>query len=239
MKKQKFSILLKQSLPDFQQIPVFQLSDREKVITFFKEKMAAAMPVLNALVLAGGQSMRMGHDKTAIHWHGKEQRYYVADLLRPFANEVFISCRSAQQDNVDNDYKTIVDTFTDLGPYGAILSAFRYNPDAAWLVIASDLPLLDHTTLEHLVQHRNPASIATTFIGADGQPEPLITIWERKSYLLLLAQLAQGYSCPRKLLLNNDVHLLTAPDATALMNVNTPEQAAEAKQLLEMKLSKA
>ena len=230
---------IKQSLPRFQEIPVLPLSDREKIIAFFREKMAAATPVLNALVLAGGQSMRMGHDKTAIDWHGKQQRYFVADLLRPFANEVFISCRSVQQGNVDSNYKTIVDSFTDLGPYGAILSAFRYNPDAAWLVIASDLPLLDHTTLEHLVHHRNRACVATTFTGADGQPEPLITIWEPKSYLLLLAQLAQGYSCPRKLLLNNDIHLLTAPDPVALMNVNTPEQAAEAKHLLEMKLSKA
>jgi molybdopterin-guanine dinucleotide biosynthesis protein A len=64
----------------------------------------------------------------------------------------------------------------------------------------------------------------------------LITIWEPKSYPLLLANLAQGYSCPRKLLLNNDVHIIQANNQGRLMNVNTPEQAKEATSLLEKKI---
>jgi len=36
--------------------------------------------------------------------------------------------------------------------------------------------------------------------------------------------LAQGYSCPRKVLLNSDALILQAPDPAALTNVNTPEE---------------
>lgn len=56
-------------------------------------------------------------------------------------------------------------------------------------------------------------------------PEPLIAIWEPKSYAVLLAFLAQGFSCPRKVLLHSDTLILPAPYPVALTNVNTPEEA--------------
>ena len=185
------------------------------------------------MVLAGGKSVRMGYDKSSIEWHGKEQRYYMADLLKQYCDEVFISCRADQQNEVDSYYKTLPDTFVDLGPYGAILSAFREKPDAAWLVVACDLPLLDIETLQYLVAHRNPSAVATTFESPfDGLPEPLITIWEPKAYPVLLSFLSQGYTCPRKALRNNDVHIIKAENADALMNVNTQDELEKVKDIL-------
>jgi len=134
---------------------------------------------------------------------------------------------------VDSHYKTLPDTFVDLGPYGAILSAFREKPDAAWLVVACDLPLLDIETLQYLVAHRNPSAVATTFESPfDGLPEPLITIWEPKAYPILLSFLSQGYTCPRKALRNNDVHIIKAENADALMNVNTQDELEKVKDIL-------
>jgi molybdenum cofactor guanylyltransferase len=193
-------------------------------------------PVLDGLVLAGGKSVRMGHDKGLIDWHGKEQRYFIADLLNRFCNDVFISCREEQQQEIDSNYKTLPDTFIGLGPYGAILSAFREQPNAAWLVVAADLPLIDENTLGYLIEHRDTSSIATTFESPyDNFPEPLISIWEPKSYPVLLSFLAQGYSCPRKVLINSDTQILKAPNTELLMNVNTPEELAKAKEILDKK----
>lgn len=60
-----------------------------------------------------------------IQWHGKEQRYYAADMLKNFCYEVFISCRTEQANNIDDAYKTLPDTFLNMGPFGGILSAMR------------------------------------------------------------------------------------------------------------------
>nr|WP_255710099.1 NTP transferase domain-containing protein [Pontibacter harenae] len=198
--------------------------------------MQLAKPVLNGLVLAGGKSLRMGQDKGAMNWHGKEQRYFAADLLQKFCTDVFISCRAEQQENIDSNYKTLTDTFTGLGPYGAILSAFREQPEAAWLVVACDLPLLDQPTLQFLTEKRNSSAIATTFKSPhDGFPEPLITIWEPKSYPALLLFLAQGYTCPRKVLINSEINLLQPLNPDALQNVNTPEELERVKQVVQNK----
>ncbi|MFI5134908.1 MAG: NTP transferase domain-containing protein [Chitinophagales bacterium] len=224
---------VKEAVPNWKNIPVYRVDEKEKIISFFREKMKAATPKLNGLVLAGGKSLRLGTDKGKINWHGKEQRYYIADLLRKFCDQVFISCREEQQSEIDSNYKTLIDTFIGLGPYGAILSGFREQPNASWLVVACDLPLLNEDTIRFLIDHRNLSSTGTTFESPwDGLPEPLITIWEPKSYSTLLSFLWQGYSCPRKALINSYATILKPPFPESLMNVNTREEFERAKELL-------
>jgi len=218
------------ALPDSVSIPRLKLTDVAGIIRFFEQEMLRKTPPVNGLVLAGGRSLRMGRDKGEIAWHGKPQREYAADLLRPICSEIFISCRANQAAEIETAYPTLPDTFAELGPYGAILSAFRHNPNTAWLVVACDLPLLDAATLDFLLNNRQPRRVATAFQSPhDQMPEPLIAIWEPKSYAVLLSFLAQGYSCPRKVLLNSDALILSVPNPAALTNVNTPEEGLSLK----------
>jgi molybdopterin-guanine dinucleotide biosynthesis protein A len=231
---------IQEAIPHWQELPIYRLDETEKIAAFFDAKMQKAKPVLNGLVLAGGKSMRMGYDKGAVNWFGKEQRYHMADLLDPLCEDVFISCRPDQKQQINSNYTVLEDTFTGLGPFGAILSAFREQPDRAWLVVACDLPLLDIDTLQFLIRHRKTANIATAFNSPyDEFPEPLITIWEPKSYPVLLAFLAQGYSCPRKVLINSDVNLLQVQNPDALTNVNTPEELEKVKRTIHQKIANA
>lgn len=187
---------------------------------------------MNGLVLAGGRSTRMGEDKGLIKWHHKEQRYHVADLIAPFCEAVFISCRADQAASMDPGYRLIMDEEENAGPLGAILSAFHQDNTRAWLVLACDLPLIDHTTLQFLVSHRNPTAHATTFRSPhDGLPEPLITIWEPSALSLLEPAFADGKRCPRKVLLNNVITLLDAPQPLAMANANTPEDREKIRQV--------
>lgn len=191
------------------------------------------IPELNGLVLAGGKSLRMGQAKDKMKWHGKEQRYHAADLLKKFCSEVYISCRFDQAGEIDDAYATLPDSFLNMGPMGGILSALRSQRDKAWLVVACDLPLLNEETLQFLIAQRDPEKIATTFESPfDSKPEPLITIWEPQSYPVLLHSLGKDITCPRNVLLNHPVNILSPPDTDALMNVNTPADAGKAKELL-------
>jgi molybdopterin-guanine dinucleotide biosynthesis protein A len=231
---------IQEAIPNWQEIPVLKLNnDTIQIIDFFKTKLQQAKPILNGLVLAGGKSARMGYDKGAVNWYGKEQRYHMADLLKKHCAEVYISCRDTeQQKEIDVEYLSLPDTFTGLGPYGAILSALREQPDRAWLVIACDLPLVDANVLQYLVDNRNTATIATAYQSDYKDfPEPLITIYEPKSYPTLLQYLAQGYSCPRKVLINSDITLLQSPEPDALANVNTPEELDRIKRILHHKIA--
>ncbi|MDQ1096891.1 MULTISPECIES: NTP transferase domain-containing protein [Chryseobacterium] len=189
---------------------------------------------LNGLVLAGGKSSRMGIPKDTMNWHGKEQRYAAADLLANWCHEVYISCRPDQKADIDPAYRALTDIFSDMGPLSGILSAFQFQKDAAWLVVACDMPLLDKASLAILVRYRNTARIATTYESpADGFPEPLVTIWEPESYPLLTDFIHSGNRSPRRFLMQNDVLILKPEHPNALINTNTPEEADQVREMLK------
>ena len=228
---------LKSHLKNWAEIPVFSINDVEKIAHHLIANIS--IPTIKGLILAGGRSTRMGTDKGKIDYHGKPQRDFIAEILMAHPDKVgrglniepHFSIRAEQAAEFPENQKVIADTFLELGPFGAILSAFRHDPNAAWLVVACDLPLLDAEALKYLIENRNPNKIATTFRSpesAEGFPEPLITIWEPKSYAILLQFMAQGISCPRKVLINSDVLVLDAPLPHALMNVNTLEEKEKA-----------
>ena len=86
------------------------------------------------------------------------------------------------------------------------------------------------------MQHRQPGRAATAFQSPENEfPEPLITIWEPRSYGPLLRFLSLGYSCPRKTLINSDIELLRAPRPEELRNINTPDEAAAVRAELGVK----
>ncbi len=183
------------------------------------------IPPLSALILVGGKSVRMGSDKSRLVYHGKPQYEYVASLAEKAGLTPYFSCRSDQSSFFEERGKVVADVFLGMGPYGAILSAFREQPCHAWLVVACDLPLLDLETLEELIKKRDPLKCATAFKSPhDGLPEPLITIWEPRSYEILLTYLSKGITCPRKVLILEKTPLLEPSYPDALSNVNRPEE---------------
>ena len=221
-------------------IPIFNINEIDKIAAYLASKVT--IPTLKSLVLVGGKSQRMGMDKANLSYHGLPQSQFLVDILRGLKTSPHISCRTEQiadfQGLTTENVPIIADTFLELGPFGAILSAFRHDPNAAWLVVACDLPLLDAKTLDFLIKNRNLSAVATAFRSPQSEerfPEPLITIWEPRAYPILLSFLAQGVSCPRKVLINSEIHLLDAPNSAALSNVNTPEERAE----MELKIKES
>ena len=180
------------------------------------------------LVLSGGASRRMQHDKALIDYHGEPQLLWTYRLLSSVLDRVYISVRDDQRDEpVRRELPQIVDTFEDAGPAAGILSAQALYPDVAWLVIACDLPRLNVETLQRLLQARDPKREATAFISShDGLPEPLCALWEPASHAKLLERVQAGRSCPRKALIQGDTQLLQPYAANALDNINTPEELA-------------
>lgn len=222
---------LKSHILNIEKIPKIQLNDISAISAWIEKEMKASLPQINGLVLAGGQSTRMKRDKSQIEYFGKSQKEFMFDMLDKVTNQVFYSIRPDQQESESTDQ--IADTFIGLGPYGAILSAFRTHPDTAWLVTACDQPFLTKEVLELLISKRNPSKVATAFYNPETDfPEPLITLWEPRAYAHLLHFLSLGYSCPRKVLINTDIEVVHLEDASVLKNVNTPEEYEEAIKIL-------
>lgn len=192
------------------------------------------MNALYGLVLAGGRSSRMREDKAALTIRRRPQLELAFELLAPFVSRTWVSVREDQRgDPLRAAFPQIVDGPGAEGPIAGIIAAQAAHPEATWLVVACDLPLLDATTLSRLLAGRDSGRLATAFRSAgDGLPEPLCAIYEPASREAILHFVAGGISCPRKFLIGHDVALLAPASPSALANANTPEELAAVRQAL-------
>ena len=185
---------------------------------------AATPPPLFGLVLAGGRSTRMQRDKAAIEYRpGETQLAAAMKLLESRVARSFVSVRSEQRaDGARASWPQILDRGGVEGPIAGISAALAEHPDAAWLVLACDLPFLDARTLDALIAARDAGAEATAFRSThDGLPEPLCAIYEPRARGSMTAHIAGGRNCPRKFLINAKTRLLEQPNPHALDNVNT------------------
>jgi Molybdopterin-guanine dinucleotide biosynthesis protein A len=189
---------------------------------------AMVAPPIYGLLLSGGASRRMQRDKAQLAYAGEPQLLRTWRLLEAVTERAFVSVRNEQRDDpLRAGLPQIVDRYDAIGPAAGILSAQDMYPDAAWLVLACDLPLLDETTLSSLIDARDPSADATAFTSRfDGLPEPLCALWEPSSHALLRQRVDTESYCPRKALMMSRVTLLPAP-GDALDNINTPEEFAQ------------
>jgi molybdopterin-guanine dinucleotide biosynthesis protein A len=176
----------------------------------------------------------MQQDKAALLYQGQTQLQRAYELLQLQCEQVFVSVRAdQQQEPLRSHWPQIVDQQTEYGPLAGIAAAQAAHPHAAWLVIACDLPLLTHHSIQHLLQQRDPTRLATAYGNPhDQQPEPMCAIWEPASAALIRTAIAAGERSPRVLLQAWNTLLITASEPSMLSNVNTPDHHQQASAAL-------
>ncbi len=188
-------------------------------------------PALRGLILAGGHSRRLGQDKAALVLSGQTLLDRMVELLQPVTVSVHVSVRPEQAgDPVRRGHALLVDPAPDLGPAAGFLAAQAFDPAAAWLVVACDMPGVGPAHLAALLRARVAGRGGTAFRSpGDGEPEPLCAIWEPATLARLAAragrstggQTADGPG-PRSILAGADPVLLDPPDRFFLASLNTP-----------------
>lgn len=187
------------------------------------------LPALYGLILAGGQSKRMGQDKAALHYKGEAQLMRAYRLLSAICEKTYVSVSAHNKNDVLRlQYPQIIDDHSFSGPTAGILSAMQQYPDVAWLVIACDLFFLDSAHLIYLRDNRDISKYASAFHAEHTHfPEPLCAIWEPSSYELIKSCVAKNIFCPRQILMQVKIHLLAPFEFSALHNINTQQDLME------------
>ncbi len=172
----------------------------------------------------------MGTDKGGIAYHGMPQREFLYHLLEKVCDKTFVSLRPEQKPELPRGMNTILDKNEYRGPYNGLLSAHQQYPNAAWLVLACDLPLIDLPALKQLIAARKPHKMATAFATRESKlPEPLCAIWESRGLQESIAYLESGNgTCPRKFLIHSDVALVFPDNEEVLLNANSKEEYEKA-----------
>ncbi|MCC5790347.1 MAG: NTP transferase domain-containing protein [Opitutales bacterium] len=186
---------------------------------------------LYGLVLVGGRSQRMGQDKAWLDYRGLPQWRYLVNLLQGHCAQVYLSVHEPEAARPYGDCPTLVDRYAYPGPINGLLSAFALHGEAAWLVLACDLPGFSEAAISRLIRQRDRRCLATAFRNPEtSSPEPLAAIWEPSSRVVLEEAAAAGQYSPRRVLEGHPVHCLHPENPRHLANVNTPAEAIAFRQ---------
>ena len=97
---------------------------------------------ITAIILAGGVSSRMGHDKALLPWQGRPFVEHIVECLRAQVDRIAINTNTPA-DFAQLGLPLIADpTAERCGPLAGIMAALNYSSTALTLVVPCDNPLL-------------------------------------------------------------------------------------------------
>lgn len=134
---------------------------------------------LSAVLLAGGESRRMGQDKATIEFRGESLWQRQLATLRDVAPEtIFVSARSDPAWR-PNDCLFVADSSESHGPWSGLAAAIAQMRSSHLLVLAIDMPLMTAAYLRSLGEFTRDGCGVVPQRGESY--EPLAAIYPREA----------------------------------------------------------
>src|SRR5512137_1012273 len=125
--------------------------------------------VVSAIVLAGGQSRRMGRDKALIDYQGRPIIAHVIDTLRTLTDDVVvISNRSDLYSSFGA--RVAPDYDPPCGPLGGLAAGLQAMTAELAIVVACDMPFLNVNLLRWLIDLADGYDAVVPQSGAEYEP---------------------------------------------------------------------
>ena len=185
--------------------------------SWLREQMRRAP--LRAGVLIGGRSSRMGRPKQTLTLGGTTWAERVAAALQPRVSELCL-LGDGEVPAPLAGLPRLADVPGRSGPLAGMLAAMRWDPAAAWIFAACDMPLLGAEAVAWLLDQRAPGTWAILPRRADtGQIEPLCAWYDPRAAAIL-----ETLDRPVALANHRKTHTPAVPPSleAAWCNMNTP-----------------
>lgn len=179
---------------------------------------------IKGLILCGGQSSRMGKDKALLQYHDLPQAFYGFEILENFCSEVYLSCREDQSGLSNPMYSALFDkaAYSRTGPLGALLSAWAEKPDANWLVMGCDYPLLKAADWQFFLDELKDMDAPAGFYKQEEQLfEPTLAYYPAGSYPKVLSRFQSGNHSLQSFLQDEKAFQVIPKDAVVLQSIDT------------------
>ena len=185
------------------------------------------LPEVQAAILAGGQSRRMGKPKLFLDFRGNAFIAHLLLQLQQQVNHVMIAGAPDPRLLADLGVDVLPDAQADLGPLGGIATALAHARREWLLLVPCDNPLLPANYAARLLHTARERQAPLAYVRKQGREQPLYAIVRRDLRDSLAAYLASG---ERKVLpwyASVGAVALDWDDAgLAFDNLNTPEDYA-------------
>lgn len=186
-----------------------------------------------ALILAGGDSRRMGQDKAALVLDGKTLLERVTATMQSVFPKVIVSVR---QPRSGVELPQVYDEQASSGPLAGLIAGLA-QADTPWVfAVACDMPFVTRAVVIHLAALRNGFQAVVPVVG--GYNQPLAAFYAASALEAMRASLAAGDKSLRGALEKLKVRYVSEaelrecdPQLRSFFDLDTPQdfQAAQEK----------
>lgn len=183
------------------------------------------------LILAGGDSRRMGRDKTRLEIDGQTLLQRAIDVLQGVFPQVLVSVRQRRDDVA---VPQVVDEIPDAGPLAGLCAGLDAAKTPWVFAVAADMPFLHPALIRALAKRREGFDAVVPVV--QGHPQPLAAFYAARTLPALRAVLVgQGKRGLRTALERLDVCLVhegdirgVDPGLRGFIDLDTPGDVATA-----------
>ena len=196
----------------------------------YDQRMGESSSTVSGIILAGGQSRRMGRDKALIDFQGRPIIVQALAALRELTDDlVVVSNRSDVYGPLGAPWgaRVVADYDPPCGPLGGIAAGLQAMESELAIVVACDMPFLNVALLRWLIDQAAGYDAVVPQTGVEY--EPLHAIYRQTCYNPIVQRIEQGDR--RVISFFADVRLRTIAEAAwraidpagrSLVNLNTP-----------------
>ncbi len=203
---------------------------------------------ITAAVLAGGRSTRMGVDKTLLDVQGRPLMLRVIDAVAEACDEVLIVTNrpdALSDPGLVDDIPVLTDEVAYQGPLGGLATAMASAGNEWVLAVAADMPHLSADVVRVLWDARKDADVVVPV--SERGPEPLLALYRVEACLppartvleLGRRRLIHIFPSVRVTEVPEEAFREVDPQLLSLVNVNTPGDLAEARDVVANKAVQA
>lgn len=187
-------------------------------------------------ILAGGQSRRMGTNKSFVMLEGKPIIQHVIERVQVLELPIILITNTPEE-YAALELPMYADALPGNGSLGGIYTALSYSTTSYTLCVGCDMPLLNPALLQHLIDQQPGYDIVVPVVA--GRHENLCAVYSQNCLGLMRQQIDSGQLKIGLLHEKLRVEKVTEatlreidPDLHTFMNINTPDDLASIQQYL-------
>ena len=174
-----------------------------------------------AIILAGGDSRRIGKDKGMLPIKGQPIIKHILEQLRPYFTQILISSNDLSRYNFPG-VEVVSDRAAGHGPLMGIASALRASASELNFVIACDIPEVDMELVRMMVRQGREFDAVVPVTGP-GRYEPVFAVYKKGLLRAMEAALAAGNNRIMEALKHRSVKYVDLTGSGKFGNINTVE----------------
>lgn len=196
------------------------------------------MEQLSGIILAGGNSLRLGQDKSLLKLGDTLVLDIVCKKLASFASELIVAVNQPEKLYKKKTLKIVRDEVPSYGPLGGILTGLKASSNFYSLVVGVDMPFVKDEVLRLLLDKRNSFDIVVPKINdhlevlcalySKNCVVPISQALKEKNFKVIsfFGQVEVGY-------LEGEELTKADPEGLSFFNINNQADLTEAREIFE------